>query len=72
MERCPLIHQPKQPVNQPQITRVVIGEGWHLNSGYGHVILQLEPNPDNDGCFRLWSASSEITDRLLFLIRELP
>ncbi|NEQ27794.1 MAG: hypothetical protein F6K28_54120 [Microcoleus sp. SIO2G3] len=28
---------------------------------YGHVILQLEPNPDNDGCFMLWSVTPEST-----------
>lgn len=61
----PLIHKPKKPVSsQPQITTPVRGEGWSLNGGYGHAILQLEPNPDRDGCFMLWSASSEITDRL--------
>lgn len=64
-KRYPLIHQPKKPtVSQPQITTPVRGEGRHLNRGYGHVILQLEANPDNDGCFMLWSASSKITDRL--------
>ncbi|MBD2155205.1 GUN4 domain-containing protein [Leptolyngbya sp. FACHB-16] len=64
-KQYPLIHKPKKPtVSQPQITIPVRGEGRHLNRGYGHVILQLEPNPDNDGCFMLWSANSESTDRL--------
>ena len=64
-KQYPLIHKPKKPtVSQPQITIPVCGEGRHLNRGYGHVILQLEPNPDKDGCFMLWSASSKITDRL--------
>ncbi len=64
-KQYPLIHKPKKPtVSQSQITTPVRGEGWHLNRGYGHVILQLEPNPANDGCFMLWSTSSEITDRL--------
>lgn len=64
-KRYPLIHKPKKLVSrQPQITSTVRGEAWHLNRGYGHVILQLEPNPDQDGCFMLWSASSEISDRL--------
>ena len=65
LKQYPLIHTPKKPTaSQPQITIPVRGEGRHLNRGYGHVILQLEPNPDNDGCFMLWSASSKITDRL--------
>lgn len=64
-KQYPLIHKPKkQTVSQPQITTPIRGEGRHLNRGYGHVILQLEPNPDNDGCFMLWSASSKITERL--------
>lgn len=29
--------------------------------GYGHVILQLEPNPKKDGCFMLWSVTPEAT-----------
>jgi hypothetical protein len=64
-KQYPLIHKPKKlAANQPQITTPIRGEGRHLNRGYGHVILQLEPNPGSDGCFMLWSTSSEITDRL--------
>jgi hypothetical protein len=64
-KQYPLIHKPKKPApSQPLITTPVSGEGWHLKGGYGHVILQLEPNPDQDGCFMLWSVSSKITDRL--------
>ncbi|NES96685.1 MAG: hypothetical protein F6K32_15895 [Desertifilum sp. SIO1I2] len=64
MQRYPLVHKPKQPVSQPQITTPVIGEGRFARiaeGGYGHVILQLEPNPDNDGCYMLWSVTLEFT-----------
>ncbi len=63
MQRYPLIHKPKKPVSQPQITTPVVGEGRYLRmaESYGHVILQLEPNPDQDGCFMLWSATPEST-----------
>ncbi len=29
--------------------------------GYGYVILQLESNPNRDGCFLLWSVTPEST-----------
>ncbi|KAF3890558.1 MULTISPECIES: GUN4 domain-containing protein [Nostocales] len=38
----------------------IIGEGQYIRAdghGYGHVILQLEPNPNTDGCFMLWSVT---------------
>lgn len=67
MERYPLIHHAKQPVKQPQITTPVIGEGRFVRmagGGYGHVILQLEPNPDKDGCYLVWSVTLEFTPHI--------
>jgi hypothetical protein len=64
MERYPLIHQPKQPMSQPQILTPAIGEGYFARMperGYGHVILRLEPNSENDGCYMLWSVTLEFT-----------
>jgi hypothetical protein len=65
MQRYRLIHKPKKLVSQPQITTPVVGEGRYVRMGgaeaYGHVILQLEPNPDQDGCFMLWSVTPEYT-----------
>ncbi|GAB1542006.1 hypothetical protein NUACC21_46790 [Scytonema sp. NUACC21] len=40
----------------------VIGEGMYIRAdgnGYGHVILQLEPNQNADGCFMLWSVTHD-------------
>lgn len=67
-QRYPLIHKPNNPVRLPQITTPVIGEGRHIliaGGTYGHVILQLEPNPQNDGCYMLWSITPDATPHLL-------
>ena len=64
MERYPLTHHAKQPMSQPQITTPVMGEGRFVRmaeGGYGHVMLRLEPNSENDGCYMLWSVTLEFT-----------
>ncbi|MBD2677455.1 MULTISPECIES: GUN4 domain-containing protein [Nostoc] len=64
MQRYPLIHKSKNPINLPQIQTPVVGEGKVIRidgNGYGHVIVQLEPNFDADGCFMLWSVTENST-----------
>lgn len=60
MRKYPLIHKPKQVLLRlPQLQSCIIGEGtFYRQTGaecFAHIILQLEPNPDQDGCFMLWS-----------------
>ncbi|MUG91798.1 hypothetical protein F7734_04650 [Scytonema sp. UIC 10036] len=61
MNRYPLLHKPKGDFRTlPQVETSVIGEGHYIRAdgnGYGHVILQLEPNSHQDGCFMLWSVT---------------
>ena len=65
VQRYRLIHKPKKLVSQAQITTPVVGQEQYVPmgsaGGYGHVILQLESNPDRDGCFLLWSVTPEST-----------
>nr|MBW4442273.1 hypothetical protein [Plectolyngbya sp. WJT66-NPBG17] len=65
-----LIHKPKEFFTSlPQVESVVYGEGKFILLGgkhYGHVILQLESNPNLDGCFMLWSVGEiPIPDKYL-------
>lgn len=55
------MHKPKNDtISLPPIEKIIRGEGFYIRQSssidcYGHVILQLEPNPNQDGCFMLWS-----------------
>jgi hypothetical protein len=63
MKTYSLIHKPiNSSTALPQVQSVIRGEGKFIRQSgkhYGHVILQLEPNLNRNGCFMLWSVSED-------------